>query len=154
MSQTSGVGPCVGVGVLVVNPDNRLLIGKRKSSLGAGKYQLPGGHLEYGEDPLACAEREAEEETGLKIRARKIVAVTNDVFEAEKKHYVTLFVWGEVVDPSAEPRTMEPDKCESWSWATFEELRSIKGDSGPGEVVFLPLHHFLSQTEDLEALRP
>lgn len=39
MSQTSGVGPCVGVGVLVVNPDNRLLIGKRKSSLGAGKFE-------------------------------------------------------------------------------------------------------------------
>ena len=70
----------------------------------AGKYQLPGGHLEYGEEPLACAEREVEEETGLKIRAHKIVGITNDVFEAERKHYVTLFVWAEVVDPSAEPR--------------------------------------------------
>ena len=70
----------------------------------AGKYQLPGGHLEYGEDPLACAEREAEEETGLKIRARKFVSLTNDVFEADAKHYITLFVWCEMVDPTAEPR--------------------------------------------------
>lgn len=154
MTQASGVGPCVGVGVLIVSPDNRLLFGNRKSSHGAGKYQLPGGHLEYGEDPLDCAEREAEEETGLKIKAQRIVGVTNDVFESDKKHYVTLFVWCEALDPTAEPRTMEPDKCEGWSWATFEELRSLKGDSGPGEVVFLPLDHLLSQTKDLEALRP
>ncbi|KAH8173850.1 NUDIX domain-containing protein [Sarocladium implicatum] len=151
---STGVGPRVGVASIIVSPDNHILIGKRKSSHGAGKYQLPGGHLEYGEDPLACAEREAEEETGLKIRARKIVNITNDVFEAEKKHYITLFVWCEMVDPSAEPQTMEPDKCESWSWSTFEELRNLKGDSELGDVLFLPLDHLLSQTRDLEALRP
>lgn len=49
---------------------------------------------------------------------------------------------------------MEPDKCESWSWSTFEELRNLKGDSGLGDVLFLPLDHLLSQTRDLEALRP
>lgn len=48
--------------------------------------------------------REAEEETGLKIKARKLVAVTNDVFESDKKHYITLFAWCEATDSSAEPQ--------------------------------------------------
>jgi 8-oxo-dGTP diphosphatase len=69
-----------------------------------GTIQLPGGHLDYGESFLACAERETLEETGLHIRAIKVVAVTNDVFEQEKKHYITIFVRCEMVDESAEPQ--------------------------------------------------
>ena len=34
---TTGVGPRVGVASIIVSPDNRILIGKRKSSHGAGE---------------------------------------------------------------------------------------------------------------------
>jgi hypothetical protein len=30
--------------------------------------------------------------------------VTNDVFESDKKHYITLFAWCEATDPTAEPQ--------------------------------------------------
>jgi ADP-ribose pyrophosphatase YjhB (NUDIX family) len=68
-----------------------------------GTIQLPGGHLEYGEDFTTCAARETLEETGLEVKPVKVVAVTNDVFEEEEKHYITLFVYCEMVDPSAVP---------------------------------------------------
>lgn len=57
-----------------------------------GTLQFPGGHLEVGEDYLECAERETLEETGLKVKAVKALAFTNDIFDAEKKHYITIFV--------------------------------------------------------------
>lgn len=57
-----------------------------------GTLQFPGGHLEVGEDYLECAERETLEETGLKVKAEKDLAFTNDIFDAEKKHYITIFV--------------------------------------------------------------
>lgn len=57
-----------------------------------GTWQFPGGHLEMGESLIACAERETLEETGLKVKGLKVVAVTNDVFDAQTKHYVTVFV--------------------------------------------------------------
>jgi 8-oxo-dGTP diphosphatase len=63
---------------------------------------LPGGHLEYGEEIFACAERETLEETGLQVRAVKMMTVTNDVFD-EGKHYITLFVKCEMEDPDANP---------------------------------------------------
>lgn len=69
-----------------------------------GTWQLPGGHLEYQEKIFRCAEREAEEETGLVVKGSTIAAVTNDVFAEDGKHYVTLFVHCGMADDDAKPR--------------------------------------------------
>ena len=45
--------PKVGVGVFVFR-GNKLLLGKRKGSHGAGEWSLPGGHLDPGEDLIDC----------------------------------------------------------------------------------------------------
>jgi len=46
------------------------------------------------------------------------------VLEKEKKHYVTVFMVGEMEAQSKEPALMEPDKCEGWLWVEWEEMRS------------------------------
>ena len=56
-----------------------------------------------GESPLACAERETLEETGLVVRAEKLATVTNDVF-GPSKHYITLFVLCRRSDEAQEPQ--------------------------------------------------
>src|SRR2546427_8245494 len=81
--------PEVGVGVLVVRDDS-VLLGLRRGSHGAGTWSPPGGHLELGEDPIDCVRREAFEEAGIELGSFKFVGVTNDVFEAQDGHYVTL----------------------------------------------------------------
>ena len=58
--------PRVGMGVLIVR-DNRVLLGRRRGSHGAGFYAAPGGHVEAGETLAACARREVWEETGLTV---------------------------------------------------------------------------------------
>ena len=58
--------PRVGVGVIVTK-DDRLLLLERKGVHGQGTWSTPGGHLEYGESPEACAARETKEETGVEI---------------------------------------------------------------------------------------
>jgi ADP-ribose pyrophosphatase YjhB (NUDIX family) len=99
-----------------------------------GQWQFPGGHLEVGEDYLACAERETLEETGLVVRAEKLVAVTNDVF-SESKHYVTLFVSCRRVD-----ETMEPKVCgllpggTSTSSRLGDKLTRLDTGHGAGKV--------------------
>ncbi len=103
----------VGVGI-VIRRDGMVLLGKRKGSHGESTWGLPGGHLEPGETVEECARRETSEETGLQISHMVNVGFTNDIFEAEKKHYVTLFV--EAGDPGGNPEILEPDKCEFWGW--------------------------------------
>jgi ADP-ribose pyrophosphatase YjhB (NUDIX family) len=50
--------PLVGVGVVVVRPDQKIYVGVRKGSHGATRLALPGGHLEFGETWAVCAARE------------------------------------------------------------------------------------------------
>ena len=76
--------PRVGVGVLVVR-DGHLLLGQRRGSHGAGTWALPGGHLERGEDAVACGRRELLEETGLTADTMVPGPYTTDLFELERR---------------------------------------------------------------------
>ena len=111
--------PRIGVAVIVVR-DGRVLLGERIGAHGAGTWALPGGHLEFGESVDDCARREVLEETGLRIGAISAGPFTNDVFVAERKHYVTLFVLAH--DADGEPARCEPGKCLRWDWFDWHVL--------------------------------
>ncbi|MBA4320552.1 MAG: DNA mismatch repair protein MutT [Flavobacterium sp.] len=84
-------GPKVGVGVIVIK-DGKILLGKRKNTHGKGAWSFPGGHLEFNESWEDCAARETMEETGIMIKNIRFGAATNDIFQIEKKHYITIFM--------------------------------------------------------------
>jgi len=111
-----GARPLIGVAVIIIK-DNRVLLGKRKNSHGAGTWAFPGGHLEFNEFIEACAVREVFEETGLKIKNLRFGPYTNDIFTADNKHYVTLFVIADY--DSGTPEVKEPHKCEKWEWSQW-----------------------------------
>ena len=71
----------VGCGCIVTSSEHPgcVLLGKRMGSHGAGKYALPGGHLELGESWEDCLLREVAEETNLSINNLKFVYVTVSV---------------------------------------------------------------------------
>jgi 8-oxo-dGTP diphosphatase len=109
----------VGVGILVVR-DGRVLLGKRRSSHGAGAWSAPGGKLEYGETFEACARRELSEETGLVLGSIELGPYTNDLFPEVEQQYLTVFVLAREV--TGEPENKEPHKCEGWAWFKWTEL--------------------------------
>ena len=80
-----------------------------------------------------CAAREALEETGLVITRPMLGPWTNDRFEAEGKHYVTLYVMAEA--PDGEPVVLEPTKCAEWGWFDWDALP---------EPLFLPIRNLLA----------
>ena len=81
----------IGVACLVVHDDQVLLI-RRQRSHGAGTWSTPGGHLDFGESPIECAARETLEETGVTVSNVRFLAITDDRFEADRKHYITLWM--------------------------------------------------------------
>jgi 8-oxo-dGTP diphosphatase len=124
--------PKIGVGVLI-RKKGTLLLGMRKGAHGEGQWSLPGGHMELGEDFTEVCAREVKEETGITIEGVKKLGFTNDIFEEEGLHYVTLFfeaLW----DGKQQAQLMEPDKTIEWKWFDFEKL--------PNNI-FQPLLRFL-----------
>ena len=111
--------PKVGIGVIIIK-DQKILLGKRKNSHGEGAWCCPGGHLEFGETWEQCAIRETMEETGIKIKNIRFGTTTNDIFEKEQKHYITICMIADF--ESGEVKVMEPEKCEQWEWFEWDNL--------------------------------
>jgi len=112
----------VGVGVLIRRGDEVLLV-RRRAVHGSGTWSTPGGHLEMGESPEACARREALEEVGITVGDVEFRAVTNDVMESDGRHYVTLMMEGELV--SGEPRPLAAHELSDVRWFRWDDLPEV-----------------------------
>lgn len=123
--------PRVGV-ALIITHDDRVLLVKRKGSHGEGTWSTPGGHLEFGESPEQCAIREAKEETNVDVTDVRFRAITNDVFEAEGKHYITIWMEGAF---SGGELVIQADEVADIGWFSWNALP---------QPLFLPLQNLLN----------
>ena len=134
--------PRVGVAtILKPKVGNQVLFGKRINSHGNNTWSTPGGHLEKFESFYDCAKRELNEETGLVesvdfvYENKNPVAITNDFFEEEKKHYITIFL--EAIQISGNnAKIMEPNKCSEWVYSTWEYAKNNYN-------LFLPIQNLI-----------
>lgn len=68
--------PKPAMSALFINDRGELLFGKRARDPEKGKYDFPGGFLEYGEDLFAATIREIKEEAGVDITRDDIILVS------------------------------------------------------------------------------
>lgn len=98
---------------------------------GEGSWGPLGGHLEFCESFEECAIREVYEETGLIIKDPQFLAITNDVFENEEKHYLSVFMKAPFPEKQS-IQNKEPHKVQEWRWFPWDHLP---------DPLFLPLKH-------------
>lgn len=65
----------VGVGALVINDKNEVLVVSEKNALIKESWKLPGGYLEMNENLVEAAIREVIEETNIKTRFESVVSL-------------------------------------------------------------------------------
>lgn len=123
--------PGVGTG-LIVRAGDRVLLMRRSTSHGFGKWAAPGGFLEFGETPEDCAIRELEEETRLVVDSVRFLTFTNDRFEDSGKHDVTLWFETEHGERALEPT----EEASELRWFGVHELP---------DPLFLPLSNLLKK---------
>jgi len=109
-------------GTIIVSPSERYLLVRGRAT---GKWSFPKGHLEFNEEPLACAMRELYEETGISlvgqqptlgpIRLGRMddVGAYYFVFRPEKEFRPVIYDRNEVTDVR---------------WLTLKEIASIPGN--------------------------
>jgi mutator protein MutT len=83
--------PVVGVGAIIIR-NGEILLEKRKYDPEKGKWSIPGGLVELGENIAETVVREVKEETGLDVENPELVDVVDNIIRDEngeiKYHFV------------------------------------------------------------------
>lgn len=121
MSREYPTRPIVGVGALILQ-GGRLLLVKRGSQPGLGKWSIPGGLVELGENVRDAMVRETREEVGLEVEAVRLIDVFDSITRDEKGdvqyHFVVVNFFVRVVGGSLQTAS---DILEA-AWVPIDEV--------------------------------
>ena len=79
-----------GVGIIVLNKQNKIFVGKRKDNPG-DKWQMPQGGVDEGEDYITAMKRELLEETS--IKNIKIIKEIDKIYQYELPENLVGIIW-------------------------------------------------------------
>ncbi len=110
--------------VAFISDKNRLLIAKRnlKSSFLPGYFELPGGKIEFGEDPKEALKRELMEELNAEIEVGNPYHAFSFVFKEGQVHGVEIAFFAKIKNP----KSIICKEHEEIKWVTKEELDNYK----------------------------
>ncbi|MEL6499970.1 MAG: NUDIX hydrolase [Cyanobacteria bacterium J06607_15] len=113
--------PVTGTTIIPVLPDGRIVMIQRRDS---GKWGLPGGMVDWGEDIPQAASRELAEETGLKlVKIKSLRGVYSDPQRDPRLHSISILLEVEA-DGELEPE----DKLEVLQVKAFSKEELPLGD--------------------------
>ena len=110
------------VTLFILDPDSRIAL-IRKPHFALDVWRPPGGGIKPGEDPTAGAEREALEETGLRVGLERYLVESAVVFRngGRKLPWTTHVVLAHTADSELAPD--DPGEIAAARWGTLDELR-------------------------------
>ena len=79
-----------GVGIIVLNKQNKIFVGKRKDNPG-DKWQMPQGGVDEGEDYIIAMKRELLEETS--IKNIEIIKEIDKIYQYELPENLVGIIW-------------------------------------------------------------
>ena len=135
-NQTKNLPLRLGVGIVLLNHENNIFVGKRIDNP-KNSWQMPQGGVDENEDFLQAAKRELEEETG--VKSVKLIKELDGWFKYDLPEYLLGKIWEgkyrgqkqkwfvmKFLGKSSEinVKTKNPEFFE-WKWIELSQLASI-----------------------------
>ena len=115
----------IRVALAVVKGDRILLLPHYDTDAGPVQWCVPGGKLGFGESLREAAEREFEEETGLRALAGELLDVSEVVLPERPYHSITVSFSGTALDGEVRPEPEHRHGEKMPRWFDAHELRSL-----------------------------
>jgi len=118
-------------GGLVYSKDNKVLLIFRR-----GKWDLPKGKLDEGEDLVTCALREVEEETGLSnLKYEQNLCITYHTYYEKQQHILKESHWHLMKGNDEERLVPQTDEdIEKCVWVTIQDLAPYL-ENAPASII-------------------
>jgi 8-oxo-dGTP diphosphatase len=112
----------VGVGAVILNSEHRIFLAKRGRNVRneSGKWEFPGGAVEFGETLEHALQREVMEEYGIEIEIDELLDTVNHLIPVEKQHWVSPTFLCRIIKGT--PVIREPDKCDAIAWFKIDDI--------------------------------
>jgi 8-oxo-dGTP diphosphatase len=89
-----------------------------------GKYELPGGHIDFGEDIVAGLKRELLEETGMHISVGDAFYTFTYLNNIKGTHSVQVIFFAKFTD-QIENIQLSPEYHSEWRWMSKDDTESF-----------------------------
>ena len=128
-----------GVGIVVLNKNNKVFVAKRIDNQ-KNFWQMPQGGVDKGEDYLSAAYRELEEETSIKnvdllkeidglvsyeLPKNLLGVIWKGKYRGQKQKWFVMKFLGQ--DSEINIKTKNPEFCE-WKWIDLENITDLVVD--------------------------
>ena len=130
--------PCVGL--MLVNAEGRVFVGKRIDAKEGDSWQMPQGGIDKGEDLRVAALRELQEETGLPETLVDVLAQSREElfydlpddligklwrgkYRGQRQWWMLLRFTGTDADVKLDAH--EPPEFNDWKWVSPEDLPDL-----------------------------
>lgn len=104
-----------------------------------GVYELPGGHIDFGEDPVVGLEREIDEEFGAKVEVGDpfyVFTYTNDI---KRSHSIEVIYFARFVSDLSSI-ALNPEDHSEFGWFAENELEKATTEGkGLDDVEFVAM---------------
>ena len=117
--------PIVGVGAVIVYA-GKILLEKRGNEPSKGKWTIPGGLVELGENIEHAVIRETKEETGLDVAEPHLIDVVDNVdLDAAGKVKYHFVIADYLVKLKSDAAFLAASDAEELRWVSFDEVETL-----------------------------
>ena len=125
-----------GVGIIVLNSENKVFVGKRKDNPN-NNWQMPQGGVDIGEDHISAMKRELAEETGIsnikiikeldywleyELPKNLVGIIWKGKFRGQKQKWFIVKFLGEDSDINIKTKNAE---FIEWKWLDIDDLSNV-----------------------------
>ena len=107
----------------IIEKDNRFLLVRENQDVCKGKWNIPAGAVDDGENVIEAAQREIYEETGCKVKINGILEIMNK--KMENMDLLCFFFDTQLIDENIKS---DGEEITDVKWFSYEELLNMKND--------------------------